>query len=348
MLFKGVWFLYPLYLKGAFLKSHYHHEAQIFLERLFAQAPHLPRHWDIDHLCFRVESEEEYQRVKKEFSSLGNLLVESPVAGRLISTFQLDQPLEFDQWRIDLIELPAPKPGKNVKQGFEHIEVVCDIPFINVKQLYSQAQFSSKALTKRFNAELEMSLEAGQIKFHQLSLLSVIELENHKKAWKVLEKLNLLEKYHSFDPLIAGTLPLALATENSDLDILLNTQDLEGLSLKLENDFSAYDSFNIILNMVNDLPSLICSFTYDHLKIELFAQARASVEQVAYQHFLIEEKLLKYGASDLRSRVLELKNGGMKTELAFAQALGIEGDSYQILLEWQRKSIGELRAFLVE
>lgn len=330
------------------MNSQYHHEAQIFLERLLAQAPDLPRHWDIDHLCYRVESEKEYQRVKKDFSSLGNLLVESPVAGRMISTFQLDQPIEFDQWRIDLIELPAPKPGKNVKQGFEHIEVVCDVPLIHVKQLFPQAQFSSKALTKRFNAELEMSLEAGQIKFHQLSLLSVIELETNKKAWKVLEKLDILENYHCFDPLIAGTLPLAIATEDSDLDILLNTEDLEALSLKLKKDFSAYDSFSISSSMVNDLPSLICSFTYDHLKIELFAQARSSVEQVAYRHFLIEEKLLKYGPSGLRSKVIELKSTGLKTEPAFSQALGFVGDSYQVLLEWQKKSIRELRAFFTE
>jgi predicted metalloenzyme YecM len=112
-------------------------QAVVFLNKLNEELNQkklsLPLHWDIDHICFRTESEDEYMARKTQFSSFAQLLIESPVNGRLISTYKLEAPIEFLGRRIDLVELPAPKKNKATPSGFEHIEITVDESFEEVK-----------------------------------------------------------------------------------------------------------------------------------------------------------------------------------------------------------------------
>lgn len=155
--------------------------ANVFLDKLFAQLAlnqiKIDKHWSIDHLCYRVSTEEAYKKFKNEFSSLGNLLIESEVNGRLISTFKLHKAIQYHGWLIDLVELPAPKKGKQTIEGFEHAEVVIDIPFEEIKRRYSHCQFDESGLKKNLNKELEIKLKDLAIKFHHMSLEQVIEVE---------------------------------------------------------------------------------------------------------------------------------------------------------------------------
>lgn len=144
---------------------------------------YLEPHWDIDHLCYRVPTEERYQELKNVFSAFAELLIESPVNGRLISTYKLDVPIVFHDWMIDLIELPAPKPGKSAPEGFEHIEVVCDTPFSELQQKYKHLNLDVGGLGKLLNQELEIVLGERNIKFHHLSLQSVIWFEARGNVW---------------------------------------------------------------------------------------------------------------------------------------------------------------------
>lgn len=115
-------------------------QAVHFLETLFKKMRHqgvvLEPHWDIDHLCYRFSSRQNYDKLKFEFLSFGELLIESEVNGRPISTFKLKNPILYHEYRVDVVELPAPKPNKIVKEGFEHIEVVCDRSFNELRNLW--------------------------------------------------------------------------------------------------------------------------------------------------------------------------------------------------------------------
>lgn len=61
------------------------------------------------------------------------------------------------------------------------------------------------------------------------------------------------------------------------------------------------------------------------------------------RHFLIEVRLLDL-FEDLKSRVIELKRSGLKTEPAFAKALGLAGDPYVAILKLDGVDDGELFA----
>ncbi len=157
-----------------------------FLNRLFVEVKRnqieILRTWEIDHLCYRVDSLSRYQELKEEFAKLGDLLIESEVNGRPIATYRLSEPIQFEGWRIDVVELPAPKPLKPTPEGFEHIEVVCDVPFAVLEKKYLHLQIDLSGLKKDFNQEFEIRLKAGSVKFHHISLGSVIETEKKTLA----------------------------------------------------------------------------------------------------------------------------------------------------------------------
>jgi predicted metalloenzyme YecM len=142
----------------------------------------LKPNWEIDHLCYRVESLARYEEMKKFFANEGNLLAETLVSGRMIATYKLDQPIEFKTdkktYIIPLIELPAPKTGKIVKEGFEHFELVCEESFDEIMRAYPDLKFDTSGFAKNFNKELEVIFQSGAMKFHHQSLEKVIELEN--------------------------------------------------------------------------------------------------------------------------------------------------------------------------
>jgi predicted metalloenzyme YecM len=321
-------------------------EAQIFLKKVFTEFDSknfsLESHWHIDHLCYRTATQEMYLRTKAEFETFSKLLIESEVNGRMISTFKLKEAIVFNGWSIDLIEVPAPKMGKLVKDGFEHLEVVCDLGFDEIKDRYQTYDFDESGLAKDFNQELEIVFSDFAIKFHHLSLESVINVESNTALFAALKETKVLKLLKKHNPIIAGTYPLNLNIENSDVDILIYENDLESLKRHLVELFSHHQKFKLEMTTVDGDEAVIANFYVNGLKFEIFGQKIDSVQQKAYLHFLAEERLLKLGGEGLLNKVREYKIQGLKTEPAFAKALIRSGDAYNELLLLQKKGNDEL------
>lgn len=299
----------------------------------------LEPHWNIDHLCYRVGSLEKYRLLKTEFQTFAKLLTETEVNGRPISTFKLDKPIHFKNSSIAIVELPAPKEGKKTIEGFEHIEIVCDISFKEIEKRFGHVKTDKSGLAKKINQEFEICLGEVNIKFHHLSLESLINLESNKKAWQALEKSEVLTVLKAFDPLVAGTFPLGMQLDDSDLDILIHLKDKNELIEIAQKNWSQEEEFKITETIVDGLDTLVINFKVDSVPIEIFAQNLEPVRQKAYLHFLVEERLLKEVGKDFISLVQRLRKQGMKTEPAFARALNLPGDPYTALLELQSKPI---------
>ena len=319
-----------------------------FLDKVFRQLEmkgiHLRPHWSIDHLCYRTESEESYQKNKLLFLNLGELLIESEVNTRLISTFKLFEPIHYHGREIQLIELPAPKKGKPTPEGLEHIEVVCDRSLEDLAAQYSHLSVQTKGMEKDFNRELEIELEGCAIKFHHLSLESVIHLEENTKVFHALKSSEVLNILSPYSPQIVGTFPLALHQANSDLDILLYSDNLTELAVVLKKAFSSMNGFKIYTHKVDGIDSLIANFTFDKVPFELFVQNVPTHEQVAFRHFQTEEKLLKLGGENFFHSVCRFRQVGLKTEPAFASALKLSGNSYQAISDLFLLSESELKS----
>ena len=317
----------------------FQNQAKDFLSRL---AGALERHriflepsWDIDHICYRTQSLEAYEQHKSTFLNFSQFLGEAVVSGRPISTFELKNPIWFQNRRIDLVELPAPKEGRPTQEGFEHIEVVVNDTFQNLIEKFKHHQLELKGLQKKFNQELEIVLPEGSLKFHQLSLKSVIQLESNQKVWQALEASRVLEVFKPNEPLVAGTFPLGVFNKASDLDILLFSRNLNETQDQIANQKN-WGPIEISRKRINQLETIVARFRFMDVPFEIFAQARHTVLQQAYRHFLIEEKALKYKGTLFFERIVDLRRQGLKTEPAFALALGLEGDPYKELLSYEK------------
>lgn len=304
--------------------------------------------WVLDHVCYRAETHAQYTAIKAEWSEFATLLVESEVNGRSIATFKLKEPIIVRDHPIDVVELPAPKANSPYPRGFEHVEVVCDLCLDDLARQYARLSPDRSGLDKQFNQELRIQLTSGAVKFHPLSLESIVRIEGQQKAWTALKELNLLTELSLYRPLIAGTLPLGVETANSDLNILLQAKDLVEFCRTARQRYGVLSDFSEVITNVDGLPTALIKFSYRGVPFELFAQNRKPVEQCAYRHFLAEERLLKLGGKSLRDQILEFRKLGLKTEQAFARALNLSGDPFWELLRLQKLSNQEISTLLTK
>jgi predicted metalloenzyme YecM len=152
----------------------------VFLEDLFSKITDIELkvdNYELDHICYRVQSVPEYKMKKEELTNFGELLIESMVNGRLISTFKLHEPIVYKNRKIFLIELPSPKPMHSYPSGLEHVEFVTKDPLQKIVDRYPQYSFEVFGIHKKINADITLKLGEYCIRFHNHSLEEVIKLE---------------------------------------------------------------------------------------------------------------------------------------------------------------------------
>lgn len=133
----------------------------------------------IDHLCFRVTNESEYQDYKVFLQSHARLLVESLVGGRAIATYKLKNAICYKSLKVKIIELPRAKENNSYILGFEHAEFVIEKSFETFTLAYPDLDFDFRGIGKTINPELRVKLPGGiSIKLHHQSLEQVIEEES--------------------------------------------------------------------------------------------------------------------------------------------------------------------------
>ena len=183
-----------------------------FLDRAFARALALGIDIDdfdqIDHMCYRTSSIEEYKSLLRTLtctaaatadnnsssSALGFILVESMIGGRPIAIVELYSAICYKgKYRIKHIEVPSPKAGSPYESGLEHLEVVLGEPGkrdpIDSREALlafaQQAQARNpllrlglKAIDKHVNADVSLDLDdRTTIKFHICPIEEVVRLE---------------------------------------------------------------------------------------------------------------------------------------------------------------------------
>ncbi|GAA4301039.1 DUF4269 domain-containing protein [Nibribacter koreensis] len=158
-----------------------------------------------------------------------------------------------------------------------------------------------------------------------------------QEAYKVLTHYSIIEYLQPFSPILAGTIPIDIDIENSDLDIICYWHHSDEFKVTLSKSFNRYKDFRIVDKMVREQRTVIATFKVENFEIEIFGQNTPSQEQYAYRHMVIENHLLLSRGDQFRQTIRDLKVQGFKTEPAFAQALGLQGDPYLELLKEEEK-----------
>lgn len=279
------------------IKTLFELQAIDFLERLFLKLDdfkiEISTHWDIDHLCYRVESVARYEELKKHFLNFGKLLIESEINGRPIATFKLNSAIVYKDWVLDVVELPSPKASRLTAEGFEHVEVVCDLSFSELIKKYDHLKLDTAGLNKDFNQELEIKLGEVNLKFHHISLESVIRIERNKLVFSALKDSMILQRFKENWPIVVGDYPLGIQTQNSHIKILMCAFCLDSLESSLISHYKNYDGFEYLKSFLDGVETLIVNFNVNDVPFEILAQKRDTVEQKSFKCFQFEERLLK-------------------------------------------------------
>lgn len=160
--------------------------------------------------------------------------------------------------------------------------------------------------------------------------------KKQQQVYEVFQELKIFEILNNYSPLLAGTIPIEIHIESSDLDIICYTPDLLEFKNHLLINLVTLDQFKIIEKKNNERDTIICRFTYKNFKFEIFAQNRDSINSESYRHMLIEYKLLEKYGNNFRNKIINLKKSGIKTEPAFAKLLRLKGDPFYELLKLEK------------
>lgn len=155
--------------------------------------------------------------------------------------------------------------------------------------------------------------------------------QKQRKAFEAIDRLGILREFSSYTPLLCGTIPLDIDHEQSDLDMVLEAENLEELANQLKETYSQFESFTQKRIVARGREVLVTNFFYEGFEFELFAQNQVAHEQYGYLHMVIEYRILQV-RPEWKDTIKELKQQGTKTEPAFCEMLGLDGDPYEKLI----------------
>lgn len=174
------------------------------------------------------------------------------------------------------------------------------------------------------------------IDFAKLDYLKVGN-ERQKRAYEVLTKYRIFQVLESYSPILAGTIPIEIDIDGSDLDIICE------LNFRFEEDFLDDVAFSKMIPfeadvkveypIINGEKSITINFMLEEFPIEIFAQNKPITQQNAYLHMIAEHKILQEKGEEFKQKIIDLKKKGIKTEPAFGMLLNLE-NPYEDLLKF--------------
>jgi predicted metalloenzyme YecM len=163
------------------VETFYKH-AELFLKQMTEQLEVLNLDlsaYQLDHLCYRVTTSEQYETQKTQLCEWGQLLSEAKIGGRPIASFKLRKPVVGAGRLVWVIELPSPKSGRLYPTGFEHAEFVVPADLQEFAKELAHLNIEKDGLKKSHNPELKLALSPTMnIKFHQVALEQLILAES--------------------------------------------------------------------------------------------------------------------------------------------------------------------------
>jgi len=175
--------------------------------------------------------------------------------------------------------------------------------------------------------------------------------ERQRRAYAVLKELGLIEKISLWTGgeiemglhlTLAGSVPIDVAVENSDLDIIVCAPDLKAMGEIFRRELGSFHGFRQERGIVLGVATLMTHFEFGGEVFEIFTQNVPIPRQNAVVHMLVEERLLLLGGDGFRDKGMALRRAGVKTEPAFGEVLGLE-EPYRDLLALEDLSDAELR-----
>jgi predicted metalloenzyme YecM len=148
-----------------------------FLDKIFSNLEgagfEMDEFRELDHLGYRVESLERYYELKSKFSGFSESMMDKEFAGRPVLVCKLKAPFIYEEFKIEGIEVLAPKVNNKFKEGLEHAEFVTKITLAEFFEKHEDIKFNLDTYSREENPELILEFGDCAVKFHEQSLLKV-------------------------------------------------------------------------------------------------------------------------------------------------------------------------------
>ena len=167
--------------------------------------------------------------------------------------------------------------------------------------------------------------------------------ERQKRAYAELTKLSIFEHLQDFKPILTGTIPIGVDLPESDLDIICQCSNHLKFTETLNSLYSNKKNYQVRTSSWNDLESTIATFQSGEFEVEIFGQDCPTKNQNAYRHMIIEHRILNSEDDKFKAEIIQLKQEGLKTESAFARALGLHGNPYEELLKFEKQKLHAIK-----
>ncbi len=154
-------------------------------------------------------------------------------------------------------------------------------------------------------------------------------------AYLEIKGLDIFYVLREFNPVLTGTLPIAIDLPKSDLDIICKAKNLTDFEVLLRKHYGNKKCFKQYRNSIDGVESSITSFKGNYFTVEIFCQDVPVQQQMAYRHLIIEDRILNQKGEAFKKEIISLKKSGLKTEEAFAQLLGLKGNPFKALIDLQ-------------
>jgi len=150
--------------------------------------------------------------------------------------------------------------------------------------------------------------------------------EKQKRVYEILTKHQILEKLKEYSPILAGTIPIEIDIEGSDLDIICE------VDLRFQEDFlddlmfSKFIPHDVEVKVeypiINGEKCIVLNFILEEFSIEIFGQNKPTIEQNAYRHMIAEYKILQEKGENFKQKIIEFKQKGNKNRTCFRNVAG--------------------------
>lgn len=167
--------------------------------------------------------------------------------------------------------------------------------------------------------------------------ISYLQKGNPKQqiVYTLLNEFKIIEILKAYKPLVVGTIPIEIDLPESDVDIILETNDFYELEKFLIQNFNHFQNFEIQQKTDKNQTILVCNFIINEIPFEIYAENKPTHLQNGFLHMIKEHQILQKHGKEFQNQIIQLKKQGHKTEPAFAKLLNLPGNPYKTLLHYQ-------------